>query len=664
MLHHLATAAGLQIDWEDAHGRPQRVADEVLVAILSALGLPAESERDMRESLDMLAEREAGDNFRSATIHAPIPLPANCAGPGGLLLEDGTRHGVHVSDAGMLPGIAVPGYHRLWAGGQEFRLAIAPPRCFSLADAVGQRRIWGPAVQIASLRDGRSHGDFGTLADSARAFAAHGADAMAISPVHALFPADPRRYSPYSPSSRLFLNILLADPARVGASAEAAPEDVGAALIDWAHATPRRLHLLRRAYAARGDDIRAQVAHFAGACGPELLRHACHDALHTHFFETSGAAGWRDWPAEFHDPAGDAAVRFACEHADEVDFHVFLQWLADASLAHAQATAKQAGMAIGLIGDLAVGVDPNGSDGWSRGHELLSGLSIGAPPDPLGPDGQKWNLTGFAPQALRENAFASFIAMVRSALTHTGGIRIDHALGLRRLWVIPQGGTAGDGAYLRMPIDDLLRLLALESHRARAVVIGEDLGTIPPGFREVMREKAMHGMRALWFERHGDGFAPPHTWAADAIAMTGTHDVPTVAGWWRGRDIDWTWALGRAARAESEEADRALRATERTLLWQACCEAGAAHGPEPAPDTPDPAVDAALAYVGRTPCALALIPMEDIAGMVEQPNLPGTIDEHPNWRRRMPETTATLLDRPSVRQRLTALAETREASVF
>ena len=663
-LHDLATAAGLHIEWEDALGEPQRVADSALIAILAALDLPADSDAAIAQSRAKLDEDEADCAFVSADAGEPFTLPVRCgaAGPVTLVLEDGSDRKVtlQATREGLLcPGIDEVGYHRLTLGTREVRLAIAPPRCFSVADAAGEKRIWGPAVQIAALRNQRAaaYGDFGTLADTARAFAKRGADALAISPVHALFPADPSRYSPYAPSSRLFLNILYADPTLAGVEL---PAQVPAELIDWSEAIPARLRLLREAYDGRSDAIRDAVAVYAEHGGEELRRHARFDALHAHFFAKSGAQGWQDWPAEFSDPPGEAVATFAAEHDDEVGFSLFLQWLAKQSLDAAQKAATGGGMALGLIADLAVGMDAGGSHAWSRPGDLLNGLSIGAPPDLLGPDGQSWGITGFSPQALKRTGFEPFIATLRAALDHAGGIRIDHALGLRRLWVVPHGASAKEGAYLTMPLDDMLRVLAIESTRAKAVVIGEDLGTVPEGFRPKMDERAMLGMRVLWFERDEDGgIIPPADWSPDAAAMTGTHDLPTVAGYWQGRDIGWTWKLGRTSRAKDEAEDRADRAKDRTRLWAAFTEAGVTDAPEPAVEDTNAVVDAAVAFVASAPCALAILPLEDVVGLIEQPNLPGTIDEHPNWRRRMPDSTDALLDRPDVAHRLDLINSAR-----
>ncbi|MEM5471870.1 4-alpha-glucanotransferase [Hoeflea sp. AS60] len=663
-LHQLARVAGLQIDWEDATGQAQRVSDEALRKVLAALGFEAGSESEIGRSRDLLRELEKQDRFVSADAGQRIVLPRLAGAPGEamLTLESGEKMPVMVvadrQGLSMLP-IDVTGYHQLQLDDRQIRIAVAPPRCFSIADAAPGRRIWGPAVQIPSLRDGRGlgFGDFRALADSAASFATRGADALAISPTHALFPADPGRFSPYAPSSRSFLNILFGDPALIG---HPVPASAGTGdHIDWQGAIPGRLAALRAAFAGRSDAVREAVATYREKGGVALEQHATFDALHAHFFD-DGATGWQQWPAAFHDPSGSAVSNFAASHRQEIEFFIFGQWLAKTSLDTAQKVATDSGMAIGLISDLAVGMDPGGSHAWSRPDELLTGVSVGAPPDILGPDGQNWGITSFSPQALRRTGFDPFIATLRAGLDHAGGIRIDHALGLRRLWVVPQGETADEGAYLNFPLEDMLRILVIESHRARAIVIGEDLGTVPAGLRERLEARDVLGMRVLWFERDKDGdFTPPDQWHRQAASMTGTHDLPTVAGWWQERDIDWTWTLGRTSRAENEAADRETRARDRKKLWEDINSAGTDAGPQPGRGETDVFVDAAIAHVGATACELAIFPMEDVLGLIEQPNLPGTIDEHPNWRRRMPGRTEALLGEPKVAARLKRLNEAR-----
>ncbi len=661
-LHRLAKDAGLQIDWQDAAGRPQRTGDDALRRVLRELGFPAETERQIQQGIARCAAEQSDARFFTETCGEPLLLPFENADAAELELESGSTRRVlleKTSDGLRMPPIMEPGYHRLHVDGCQIGLAIAPATCFGISEATGGQRAWGVAVQVPSLRDEtpRAFGDFASVANAAQEFAARGADALAISPVHALFPGDPTRYSPYGPSSRTFLNILFADPAFLGVTLS---ETAGGELLDWENAIPHRIAALRHAFATTREALRDQLAAYRGEGGEALVKHATFDALYAHFSAT-GARGWQGWPRQFHDADSPAVRRFASEFGEEVDFYIFAQWLAEQSLEAAQQAAKDGGMRVGLISDLAVGLDSGGSHAWSKPDELLEGLSVGAPPDPLGPHGQDWGLTTFSPAALRANAFEPLIATLRANIGLCGGIRIDHALGLNRLWVIPRGGSAADGAYLRYPLEDMLRILSLESHRARAVVIGEDLGTVPEGLRSKLEERDVLGMRILWFEREqGHGYIPPERWQRQAVAMTGTHDLATVAGWWSGRDIDWAWQLGRESLESSEAADHETREEERAQLWCAMQSSGSTEGDPPPPDEPRRAVDAATAHIAATPSALALYPMEDIVGLREQPNLPGTVDEHPNWRRRMPEPTGALLDREDVSDRIAKIDRTRK----
>ena len=645
-LHALAQACGVAREWTDVEGRGQQVADAALVAVLTALGHEAGSERQIARSLAEVAARRAHLPpmlVADAGAIIDLPLTARRAEATG---EDGVTRPLAM-EGNRLTAPAMAGYYDLVIDRRALKLAVAPPKC-PLPDA-SMRRPWGVSLQIPALRGERASpfGTFGELAEAARHLGAAGADALAINPVHALFPGHGEGYSPYSPSSRLFLNGALGDPALAGLPPLGA--DAGAALIDWADALPRRLAELRKVFAALTP---AQLARVTSPDDAMLHRHALFDALDCHF-RPHGAHGWRDWPAAFRDPAGEAATRFAAENPDEIAFHLFVQWLARQGLAASQAAAKGAGMGIGLIGDLAVGVDPSGSDAWSLRHAMLDGLTIGAPPDPLGPLGQNWSITGFSPEGLRASAYAPWIAMIRAGLAAGGGLRIDHAFGLARLWVIPEGGATRDGAYLSYPFDDLIRLATLEAHRAGGLIIAEDLGTAPYGFTQAVTERQMLGMRVLWFERAADhGFIGAGDYEPLSAAMSGTHDTVTVAGWWRGRDLDWAEKLGRLPEGTLRAEAEAIRDWDRGLLWSTLDHTA----PRPAPEDPAPVVDAAIAHIARTPSVIALVSLEDMLAIEEQPNLPGTITEHPNWRRRLDAPAGTVLANEAVRHRCAILS--------
>ena len=661
-LADLAAEAGLQPRWVAADGEPHEVSEETLRTVLVALGLPASSDDEINGSRHRLGEkrRRAAQSFRTATLGEEITLSSPLRGPATLHFESGAARPVDIED-GRLSAIDEPGYHRLVHGDGETILAVAPPRCFGIGDLACEGRPWGASAQLPSLRAGEPtpFGDFATLRGAAQALVREGADILAISPVHALFPADPTRYSPYGPSSRTFLNVLFADPGLVGAELPSSGEQ--GALIEWEREIPRRLAELRRIFDSLDTSGRKRFARIERVPEAEQRMHALFDALDAHF-RAQRLYGWRAWPAEYHDPQGSAARAFARSNSEEIKFRSWLQGLAERSLAAAQNAARQGGMVCGIITDLAVGIDPGGSDSWRRPDAYLRGLSVGAPPDPLGPEGQDWGLTTFDPLTLPLDHFRAFRDTLAAAMANAGGVRIDHVLGLRRIWVVPHGRPSTEGCYLSFPQTDLFRILALESWRHRAIVVGEDLGTVPEGLREEMCAAGISGMRVLWFERDQNGyFTDPAGWDRAAAAMTSTHDLPTLAGWWAGRDIEWTWRIGRESRFASEVEEHEDRQRERERLWQRLVASGHAEGSCPPREEPEPFVTAACAHVAASACELALIPLEDLFGLLEQPNLPGTTDQHPNWRRRLPDSVAELLARPEVAARVRAIAPERPA---
>jgi 4-alpha-glucanotransferase len=664
ILGDLAQRAGIAVEWRDYAGHPHVVAPPVLRGVLAALGLPAGTSREISASRRLLTKRTVvADLPPLLTAVAGRPTRLEVGGndpqPAELLLEHGeTRQLALLPARGRLriPAIAETGYHRLHVENREIILAVSPARCRSIEDVVPDARLWGLAAQLYGLsRPGDGGiGDLAGAADLARAAGAKGADAISLSPMHALYAADPARFGPYSPSSRLFLNPLHAAPELVFGESAASPAPFSNGLIDWPAASVAKYAALRALFDSfvDGDDwngaLGADFARFRADGGELLLQHACFEALQA---GDARPRKWQDWPADLRDPNGPAVAFFAAAHPDEILFHQFLQWISDRSVAAAQLIARQAGMRIGLIGDLAVGMDPAGSHAWSRQHDILLGLTIGAPPDLLNSRGQDWGLTGFSPRSMQGNGFASFLATLRAAMRHAGGVRIDHAMGLARLWLIPAGASPADGAYLNLPVADLLRLLALESVRHNVVVIGEDLGTLPDNFQTTLAQSGIHGMRVLWFERDAqNGFFPATGWGSTDVAMTSTHDLPTVAGWWKGRDIDVR---------DGKDVERNERDQDRPKLWNAFVREHVAESPVPGPDETGRVVDAAVRFIAKTDLPLSLIPLEDLLGQVEQPNIPGTTTEHPNWRRRLPAAADTLLEDEMVARRIDFVAAER-----
>ncbi|SFG34825.1 4-alpha-glucanotransferase [Novosphingobium sp. CF614] len=657
-LHALAEAIGIARKWWGVDGAERTVSDASLASIATALGYAAGSAAEIARSLEQQAsERRQPPAMIVTEVGVPTPLPASIA-RAELTGEDGVARTLPVGDW-TLPPIAEPGYYRLELAGHVLTLAVAPRRCPAVRD-FAEGKLWGPAVQIPALRGStaRPFGDFGELDEAVSLFAARGADVLAINPVHALFPGNGMGFSPYSPSSRLYLNSAMGAPELLGLPSlpqslpPPLPSGEGGPLIDWEGALPRRLADLRTLFASLDAGARARIARDNAVHGEGLRRQALFDALDVHF-RPGGADGWRDWPLPYQDPEGAAVGAFAAEHAEEVEFHLFTQWLARESLARVQAHARQQGMAVGLLADLAVGVHTGGADAWSMRESMLEGLTIGAPPDPLGPHGQNWMLTGFSPRGLVRSGYAPWIATLRAALSLAGGLRIDHAFGLSRLWVVPAGEASSAGAYLAYPFVDLIRLVALEAHRARALIVAEDLGTMPAGFAEAVADRKMLGMRVLWFERAADrGFIGGQDYAPDSVAMTGTHDTATVAGWWSGHDLEWAEKLGRLPADSSPEREAGRRDWDRGLLWATLTRDAA---PRPAPGDPEPVVEAALRHIGGSASQLAIAPLEDLLAEREQPNLPGTVTEHPNWRRRLAAPLKDLLEEPGTAERIEAL---------
>jgi 4-alpha-glucanotransferase len=694
----LATRAGFEVEWQDAHHTTQQVPESTLAVLLDRMGLPCGNATQIRQSAAALEAELSGRKLpplMTAEVGRGIALPAAAIRSGShyrIELESGSiidgRFTAPKGEEALLAPIDEPGYHTLVLNEQRMTLAVAPARCYTVADAwrTLNRRddsdtgkaddsaahappLWGIAAQLYGLRrvgDG-GIGDYSALAQLAIESARRGAHALAVSPTHAMFSAEPDRFSPYSPSSRLWLNVTHIDPAAVfgadaarsaleaaqgthgtqGAQSWSALEDLP--LIDWPNAAALKLKVLRSLYEhfcaqdlAHGTPRALEFHGFCERAGRALEDHARFEALQAAQLSQEGGNGhWRNWPEALRDPRSAEVEAFAEANRREVDFHLFLQWLAAKGLSHAQHAARDAGMAVGLIADLAVGCDSAGSHAWSYRDDMLQGVSVGAPPDLFNQAGQAWGLTTFSPRAMRTQGFSAFIDMLRAAFAHAGGIRIDHILGLRRLWLVPEGESARNGAYLRYALEDLLRLIALESWRFRSIVIGEDLGTVPPGFRERLDEHGLAGIRVLWFEgaHGGKGFKPPHEWDRNAVGTTTTHDLPTVAGWWRGSDIVWRNRIGQTmARADGRDPEQVAqeeRARDRAEMWRAFQLAGVAAQGVEAPPPDDAPVDEALAFVCATPGPLVTFPLEDLLGQVEQPNLPGSIDEHPNWRRRV-----------------------------
>ncbi|MCC6305689.1 MAG: alpha-D-glucose phosphate-specific phosphoglucomutase [Rhodobacteraceae bacterium] len=597
-LDRLAAAAGLVWRYGDTAGGVQEAPPASRLAVLAALGLPAATAGEARESLARLAP-PALPAVIVAEAGRPTPLAA--ATEWVLAGEDGSRT---AGTGAMLPPLAL-GAHALATPLGPATVIAAPARL------PPPPRGWGVTLPLYGLRanGGGGMGSYDLLGRAAEAFGRHGAAFVGVNPVHAGFPGDARAFSPYSPSSRARLNVLHAVEGGIA----------GGPLIDHGEVVPARLARLEaewQAFRAAGGD--AAFDAWRAAEGGELALFATHQAI----TEVHGPY-WTGWPAACRDATGPAVAAFAAARPDRVAHHAWRQWRAEAGLAAAQARARASGMRHGLYLDLAVGTHPAGAETWADPGLFLRGVSLGAPPDPFGPAGQNWNLAPMRPDVLLGRGLAPLRAILARLLRHAGMLRIDHILGFERAFLVPEGLP---GLYLRMPRAALLAAVRLEAARAGATIIGEDLGNVPEGLRDDLAAAGILGCRLAMFEREGSGgFRPAAGWPPDVLASFGTHDLPPWRGWRRGRDIAWRARLaGRAAAPTGTAgAARAARAAEVAGFDRA---AGGRRG----------RAETLHAHLAATPARLVAVQIEDMLGLDEQANLPGTVHEHPNWRRRLP----------------------------
>ena len=658
VLRELAAAAGIAPAWHDLAGRETQVPRDSLQALLHALALPAASQAQARESLALLALPRALPAQLTVPEGEGFAVPLGAHGRAELLLrrEDGSeqRFGFG-AEAGAWRGavrhVALPaqpaGSHVLVLGDAVCALAVVPRGCFA---SPGRR--FGIAAQIYGLRRAADQGigDYTAVAELARAAAGQGAALLGLSPPHALSPLDRERASPYQPSDRRFLEPVLIDVAALP-FAVTAPDC--AALrqrdsVDYTAVWQTKLAVLRAAWAAfsPAHPFWAEFLAFRAEQGAALDGFCAFTAI----AEQRGSTDARGWPAALRHGGAAGVATFAAEHAREVGFHAFLQWLADRQLA----AAARAGA--GLYRDLAVGAAPDGAEVWAEQGSHLPGFSIGAPPDQFAPQGQVWGLPPAQPRAV----VGSFARLLRANMRHAAALRIDHVMALTRLFVVPEGAPGAAGAYLGYPRRHLLGQLALASQRARCLVVGEDLGTVPPGFREELAAQEVLSYRVLWFERRGEGFIPPAEYPARAAACVATHDLNTLAGWWLGADLEERAALGLL---DDVDGARAARARERAALLAALREADVAVDTPVEGEAPPAGFIAAVhAFAAAAPSALLLVQAEDLAGETAAVNLPGTDRERPNWRRRLPLPVAALLATPAARATLAALSDRRRGT--
>ena len=582
----LALRMGVLPQYTDQTGIVRETGVETATALLSAMGLDAATEADARAAEPPAMPRDVICTADSVPSFRP-------KGSWHLVLEDGTEH----EGRGKLPALPL-GIHRLSDASGAVTLLAAPKR-LPLPP-----RAWGVTAPLYGLSF-RGIGSYDDLATHAEALGARGAAFIGINPVHAGFPPEAGIFSPYTPSHRRRLNILHL-PAGEGSSTP---------LVDYATDAPAQRAALRAAYAHAPDDT--GFDRWIDAEGASLRRFALHQALS----ERHGPF-WNTWPTRDR----DAETADATGLEDAIRFHQWAQWRAETALSTAQSRARAAGMRFGLYLDLAVGTHPHGAETWEDRASFATGASLGAPPDAFSAEGQTWGLAPFNPLTLRASAYAPLAETLRRQLRVSGLLRIDHILGFERAFWVPEGAP---GAYMQMPRDSMLAVVRIEAARAGATVVGEDLGNIPEGLQDALAASGILGCRVTMFER--SSWEPPvfkdaKEYDEAVLASFSTHDLPTWTGWREGRDIAERARIGDLTpdRARTEEAHRTeeVAAFDRVL--------------------PTPDLAGLHGFLAATPARLVALQAEILAGEGDQPNLPGTVTEYPNWQRRLPLSAEAL----------------------
>ena len=621
-MSRLCAYVGVHATYRGYDGQTISVSPETQRRVLNAMGLDIETQADARATLEKLQAQDAArplplDRIVKAGASAELTLahPAEwtlIAENGEVVLGRG-----HATDQLSLPPLAI-GIHKLHltsaTGDHTTWILARPDRAIQLADHVPEARIWGGLCALYGSTDGDAVaiGTYDLLGKYAAGVARHGADFLGINPVHAMGQTRPDDLtSPYSPSHRAALNTWHCAWSN---GAKGTPSD----LIDY----PSALENARKAQAAEYAAFCAQAATSPAKKAFAAFLETSDATLHEYaVFEALAAkhgSDWQDWPAVYRDHDLDALTQFADDHAAEIEQEKWAQWCAECQLADAQAAAKAAGMRVGLYLDLAVGPRLGGAETWDKNTPLVTGATLGAPPDPLGPNGQSWGLAPLSPLACRLDGYAGFARLLRSTMRHAGMIRIDHALGLMRSFWIPQGAT--EGTYVDYPCDALLSVVAIESVRNNTIVVGEDLGLVPEGLRQKLAAVGIYGLDVLQYMRTSTGgFKSPSDTREMAICSFATHDTPTIAGFFAAQDAHVRAALGGidAAALADTKADRARALATLT--------------------THDP-VSEIHNRLARSKASMVAVQFDDVARQTSQQNLPGTVETHPNWRRKSPFT--------------------------
>ncbi len=707
-LIRLAEAYRIATDYYDWQGAPMQVGAATLVAVLAAMDVDASSPEAIRRALEEVPLRPWRSMLppcltlvRGRSVPVAVHAEAGAEVRVWIEREDGERSAELprtdeppqtrlVDDRSLtrleftLPDQLPLGYHTLHAEAGHRRASaplIVTPDRLGWPGGLESRPGWGVATQLYSVRSAGSWGvgDLTDLTDlAAWSGLDHGADFVLINPVHAAEPVPPLEPSPYLPASRRFTNPIYLRPEAITEYALLRRKDrktirklrervlhtpgIGYRIDRNASWAAKRAALKIIFEAGRTPGRQLAFGGYLDREGTALIDFATWSVLAEQYGPDA-----RRWPEPFRDPRSAEVRQFVDDHAPDLEFTCWLQWQCDEQLARVQDDARRFGMRLGVLHDLAVGVHPGGADAWRLRDSYAAGITVGAPPDAYNQLGQDWNQPPWRPDRLAAGGYKPFREMVAALLRHAGGVRVDHVIGLFRLWWIPSGGGPKEGTYVRYDHEALVGILALEAERAGAVVIGEDLGTVEPAARDVLRERGILGTSILWFERDyaADTPLPAERWRTACLASVTTHDLPPTAAYLRGDHVRLRDRLGLLERTVAEELGDA-RAERESWLAELRDRGQLRADQERAGEEGEEAVIAALhRFLGRTPAVLRAVALPDLVGDRRVQNQPGTIDEHPNWRMPLshPDGRPMVLEEVLASRRAAALAEVMAAAV-
>ncbi|WP_058969768.1 4-alpha-glucanotransferase [Type-D symbiont of Plautia stali] len=670
-----ALSAGIAVEFINAKGEPESISDETKRALLAVMDTPAGKVPPL-PPVQVFTPRTK----RQLTPQGKGEFSWQLQSEQGKTFS-GTLQG---GEALTLPPRLPQGYHSftLRQGRKQWqtRIIIAPRRCYLPEPLQQGEKRWGALVQLYTLRSDSNWGigDFGDLQQMLEQVAANGGDFVGLNPLHALYPAQPDHASPYSPASRRWLNVLYIDVNQVAAFAHsiaaqrwwklaktrtALKQARATDWVDYSAVAALKIAALRFAWQSWKPD--ADFQQFVAEGGDALRYQAAFDGI---LAERAASHpdewGWEKWPEGWRHAHQPEVQQWCADHEDEIQFWSWLQWLAQQQFAACWQRSQQLGMAVGLYRDLAVGVAQHSAETWLDPQLYKLGASVGAPPDRLGPLGQNWALPPLDPHVMRARGYQPFIDLLRANMRDCGALRIDHVMALLRLWWIPYGEGADKGAYVSYPVDELMAILALESQRHGCMVIGEDLGTVPPMIVRMLRSHGIFSWKVLFFEQERDGrYRPPSAYPRQSIASASTHDLPTLSGFWQAGDLTLGEKLGMY-RGSVLQSLQQQRVTQKQALLDALQQAGAlsAQGTELANEQSlTPALNLAMhRFLAQTGSALLGLQPEDWLGMISPVNVPGTVNEYPNWRRKLSVTLEEMFDDKAVQQVMKAVSVGRK----